>query len=929
MLRITTQTSEQGARTYFATADYYLGDQELPGVWRGKAAGRLGLSGQVQRSDWEALCENRDPRNSLAPNDGSSLTPRTRGQRRVGYDFTFNAPKSLSVLYALTKDGRILDAFRTAVDETMREVEADMKTRVRSGGANEDRTTGNMVWGEFVHLTTRPIDGVPDPHLHAHCFAFNATWDSTEDRWKAGQFAPIKRDGAYFEAVFHSVLAQRVARIGLPVARTRTGWEVEGFQRSTIEKFSRRTARIEQVARENGITDPEAKGALGAKTRERKAKALPFDTLADSWRARLSPDEVQTVLTGQHRLEAGRDEFHDDAAIARQACALAVENALERRSVVPERTVLADALRRGVGRASVTTTRSALASGSLLTAQRDGRTVVTTREVLAEEQALLAFARQGRGTCAPYLDPRKGHAFTDQRLNAGQRRAVLHVLTSKDRVMVVRGAAGVGKTTMMAEAVHAIEASGTKVFTFAPSADASRGVLRREGFENADTVARLLLDEKLQSQVQGHAIWIDEAGLLGTKTLRQVFDLADRLHARIVLSGDTRQHKSVERGDALRLLETQAGLAPAEIKEILRQKDQYKLVVRDLSEGDVTHAFDRLSDLGWIQEQADPEERTRAIARDYVESTAQGVETLVVSPTHAEGDRVTEEIRHQLQARGQLQGERTFLSLQNANLTLAERLDSVNYQPGDVLVFHQNAPGITKGRRVVVGEDPSSLPLHLAQRFQVFRPRAIALAPGDKVRITRGGTTLDGSARLNNGEDHVVRGFTPGSEERGGSGGGGDIVLDDGKVISRDFGHLAHGYVSTSHASQGRSVGKVIVAQSAESFPASSREQFYVSLSRGKRQAVVYTDDKDALLRAVQDSDDRPSATEAMLTPGTAPGIHRTPTAGISPLTPEQRRERVRAIQHRHGEERVAQAMKDHQPAHHPRHEPERPAYDR
>ena len=94
----------------------------------------------------------------------------------------------------------------------MQDMEAEMPTRVRKGGKNENRQTGNMAWGEFVHFTSRPVDGVPDPHLHAHCFVFNTTFDQEEDRWKAGQFRELNRDAPYFEAVFHSRLRRRLGR---------------------------------------------------------------------------------------------------------------------------------------------------------------------------------------------------------------------------------------------------------------------------------------------------------------------------------------------------------------------------------------------------------------------------------------------------------------------------------------------------------------------------------------------------------------------------------------------------------------------------------------------------------------------------------------------------------------------------------------------
>ena len=125
---------------------------------------------------------------------------------------------------------------------------------------------------------------------------------------------------------------------------------------------------------------------------------------------------------------------------------------------------------------------------------------------------MIDFARKGRGACRPFA--KRHQAFKRDWLNDAQKAAVRHIVESRDRVILVRGAAGVGKTTLMQEAVEAIEAAGTKVFAFAPSADASRGTLRDAGFKDADTVARLLVDEKLQRQVAGQLIWIDEAGLL-------------------------------------------------------------------------------------------------------------------------------------------------------------------------------------------------------------------------------------------------------------------------------------------------------------------------------------------------------------------------------------------------------------------------------
>src|ERR1700731_3343442 len=156
MIRITQQENAKAAKSYYATADYYSEGQEIVGSWGGMGASRLGLEGTAEKFSFERLCDNLDPRT------GEPLTVRTRSDRTVGYDFTFSVPKSVSLLYAMSGDQDIMEAFRGAVDETMREMEAEMKTRVRMRRLDTDRTTGNMVWAEFIHTTSRPVDGMPD-----------------------------------------------------------------------------------------------------------------------------------------------------------------------------------------------------------------------------------------------------------------------------------------------------------------------------------------------------------------------------------------------------------------------------------------------------------------------------------------------------------------------------------------------------------------------------------------------------------------------------------------------------------------------------------------------------------------------------------------------------------------------------------------------
>ena len=874
MLRITQSQSSQAAKSYFGGSlrrgDYYMDGQEISGNWGGRAAEMLNLHGPVEEKTFCKLLENISP-------DGQRLTLRTVENRRPGYDFTFDVPKSVSLLHAIGRDERIEAAMKRALNATMTEIETEMHTRVRRNGAQEDRRTANMVWADFTHLTTRPAplderaaeclkDGVgydeallPDPHLHVHIYALNATFDHEEGRWKAGVFMQAKRDATYFQAAYHARLAAELEKIGYAIVPTAKGFEVRGISREVIEVFSRRTKEVEDAAAELGITSAKVKDKLGAKTRHAKDKSLGTQDLQRAWETLAGLGEVAHLKKiARIAREDAEDRAVDSPGIAKEAVDYAIAKELERASEVSERRVLAAALEKAVGSASVESIVSALAARTdVLHATIGGEKRMTTVAVLREEARLLDTIRESKGTVAPFF--RGGYRFHNPLFETPsaheQRAAVEAFMSSRDWVWGLIGRAGTGKTTLLKEIRAGLDESGTKLIAVAPSAEAARGVLRQEGFASAETVKRLLVDRELQQSLCGNVLWVDEAGMLGNRDMLDLLAIAKTNGARkVVLAGDPTQIRSVPRGDALRFMEEHAGLKVARLETIQRQKNPtLRKAVEAISEGDMARGLSLIDkDKGVIE--APIKDAHAALAKAYAERTRlERASVLVISPTHAEGEKLTAHIRRELKDTGRLNPEeRELTQLVNENWTEPEKSRAAAYERGMVVEFRKGAGGFARHERVsvldvdaraesveVARADGHSelLPLNAPECFDVYQQRRLPVSVGEKLRITQN-VTVDGH-RFDNGNTVKVKAL-----DKDG------IVLENGAKLPDNFGHVAHGYVSTADSAQSKTVDSVLIGIGGDSMDATDMRRVYVAVSRARHEARFYTDDKETLFAA-------------------------------------------------------------------------------
>lgn len=879
MVTAKTQYNLKNAEEYFeehlAVGDYYDEGQRIAGEWIGLGAERLGLAGKVRAEDFLRLCENQHP------SSGETLTQRlntTRTEsgdnaanRRIFFDFTFSPPKSVSIAGFLGKDERILEAHNRAVRLALREFEAFTATRVRVGGAQSDRLTGNFAAALFTHDTSRTLD----PHLHTHCIVFNATFDEVENRWKAMQNHELLRARKFAENAYYHELTRELRGFGYRIRnRMRGDFEVEGVSEQLCERFSKRHTQIDEALAKLLAEKPELAGAnfqalraqLATAERSRKQKDLSRAELLTLWEAQLS-DTERASLRQLSKLP-GKDLNEKISVTVSEAVQWAEEHLFDRNSVVRECQVWQEALGRARGEGfSVSELREFTQQrGYIRDAERPGE--VTLREVLLREWEIVQTAKEGVGDSWPLVaNPRPANPKLDDE----QRGALDALLSSINIVSVFRGGAGTGKSFVLNELVEQLRSSGRRVVVLAPQRQ-QVVEMEKAGFPSPSTVANFILKRELADRA---VVVVDEAGQIGGRQMLELMRLVRERNARLILSGDTRQHGAVEASDALLAIERHSGVRPVELHKIRRQdpalgKDadertrikDYRNAVESAAAGKLSESFERLDKMGAVVA-CGLGNHADKLAEEYLRLAEQEASAVVVSQTWGEVHRVNLHVRDALKSKGLLGANDTTVQvLDKLDLTNAQKRDERFYPPDAVIVFNQKVreaePG-AKGK--LAGILKSSVLVEVGGKFvtvsnkmlghvTVYLPREISVAQGDRLHL-KANRKLASGGRVTNGELVTAKAVRP----------DGGIELTDGRVLDKSFREFLPGYAVTSYGSQGKTVDYVLFSDSTVK-AATNAQQWYVTISRGRRGIRIFTPDKEQLRENVTRSGHRPLAME-------------------------------------------------------------------
>lgn len=547
--------------------DYYLDPDEPPGRWWGDGCAALGLSGPVDGADLRSLLEAADPRS------GERLGRRFGDASARGFDATFSAPKSVSVLWALSPDpwvrAEVLAAHDAAVDAAMGWFQRHgAVTRRGTDGVFQVDTHG-VTAALFRQHTSRTID----PQLHTHAVISAKIQDETGG-WFALDARFLKRQQRSIGWVYDAALrAELTERLGV-------NWrEHDGTVQDLAcvpavlrDRFSKRSAQVDarhaelirRWSTDHDGADPDAR-TIASLQRDAAKQSRPDKThgthataLRAEWadEARQLGHDPTTLTAEQIRSRALPAPLVQDEDLIEEALRRASEesSAWLRADLVRHLTTIIDPARCPTAGGLVhDIDRLAALAEQLCTAlgperndtsqhRADGRPVTehvtdrlfTTPAVLAQERELQRWATQ--------------HARPVTTTNDPQRAAAL-AIAGHDQLVVVVGPAGTGKTHTTAVAVGALQARGRPVIGLAPSGKAA-DVLAAEAKCPTDTVAGFLTrhNHGRTRWPEGTTVILDEAGMTSTEDLARLVELIRHNRWRLVAVGDPEQLPSVARG---------------------------------------------------------------------------------------------------------------------------------------------------------------------------------------------------------------------------------------------------------------------------------------------------------------------------------------------------------------------------------------------
>jgi conjugative relaxase-like TrwC/TraI family protein len=638
---------QKGSGAYYsnlAREDYYTEGGEPPGQWLGDGADELGLTGKIDKKAFSKLLQGYDA-------NGKKLVQNAGENHQQGWDLTFSAPKSVSVVWSqadLPDRAAIQKAQAAAVKAAIDYLQAE-SAWTRRGKGGQEKEIGRLVVASFEHSTSRELD----PQLHTHALVMNVCKraDGTTGTLESIELFKHQRAGG---AIYRAELARQLMMLGYQVEKKEAWFEIRGVPSELHAEFSKRRQQILAKLQEKGQDGAKASEIAALDTRTTKTE-INRAVLFDKWR---DIGREANYVPPQH-------QFDDAVLPFKRQPESVIKQTLEQ--VVADNSHFAK--REMVQRLAENAVEQGWASKELLAKAKDllrtdeviGLGVhkreqrYTTWEQLALERTLLALAEKvhapKRALANDFFDPMKSVIKRYPTIKVEQAKAVEHITDPAKGISVVQGMPGTGKSYMLKVAREVWVDQGHEVIGVAVSAKAAKGLEESSAIKSR-TLASFLIKNG-EGVERGSVIVVDEAGMVSTRDMLALMRISEAKAAKVVLVGDTKQLQAIGPGGAMRYLGAKYG--QAKLQEITRQKDERdRQNVKRFAAGDADKAVADLVKRGLMTVTPNRDQAIDKLVEDWGQRYG---EKFVLAGTRLEAHRLNKALQQKAHEMGETSGE--------------------------------------------------------------------------------------------------------------------------------------------------------------------------------------------------------------------------------------------------------------------------------
>ena len=835
MISISSFQAAEQAKNYYAKENYYLKGGDV-----GKFSGKLSflLSSSSFEKDYFKLLHGINPVTNKKI---------TKQAGRAGFDVTFSAPKSFSLVFETLRANnkndeaeQLLNAHRAAVNKVMQKVEQYLKTRIRDENNNliKINVIGG-IWASFEHDISRMSEsGEIDPQVHTHNFIFNiVAYQNENGQLKYGTVEnfDVFKNKMFLGQLYRSELAKQLKNFGYKIEITdvKNGFfEIKGFTKKQIDAFSNRSSEIKSYVEEykqkykNIKNESALKNIINQDIKKAK-KEIDRTSILERNKHRME----QLGITLDFVLQLKSNKLNKKEISTKQALEFAAKTLTEHQSVFTKEELLKEALKISIGDIGLEELEKELIENDFIVELQHN--YYTTKEILKAEQYVINNISIKDKSINDNVNLIQNFIKTNYNsMTDDQKQMLQGILTADNRFIVVQGDAGTGKT-------YSLKALKEFVYKYNPGIElvglsftgkAAAGLEADSGIKST-TIHSFLAKEAKNNELNKRkkVLIIDEAGLVGSLQYAQLVELAKKKDYKVIFIGDVKQFAPVAAGNLFK--EIQNKTTTIKLSQTLRQKSNFtKALVKNFKEKNFDFVFELLQEHKKIKEDDDKENLINSIVEHYFQNNEN---LLIIASKNEDKNKINQLIR----AKKTFKNEKTFKVKESINIpAVAKYLSSSYLVDNYILEIGGKQFKVTKAKdkytlivkNIDSGKEKEIDLFKYANKINVFIEKEKNFAVGDKVIFTKN------SKEFKNGEIATITNIKDNL-----------IYLDSGKVIDTNkYKYFDYGYAITDYKAQGVTADNVAVLADSK---IATYNSFYTQITRAKYDVTIYTYDSEML----------------------------------------------------------------------------------